>query len=330
MAASSPRNPDQTTRARCELRLPERRDALHADVATAHRCFRREQAEHFGWWSVFAAPSREQPKSLLRSAAGGVAHCGVDARAVPSALPIGRPADVRSYARTPKHRFANCAEHFGSPSIGCGNRADSRLGRGSAAFVPDAQWGAACLESPAWPSARQWIGACSSARRGGPAGKARADAAGLRIFTPRSGASRRGRSSCRSVVVYSRSARRLRSRPRQPTELMHGSDGAPAHTLMHARTHTHAGLGTRVSPHAETEAGNAGTIAYSAYSILCAHARTHSHTRSCKHAHTCTGTPTHVQQHTHARTITHTSLGRVRACDPHARTHARTWHRHTQ
>ncbi len=49
MAASSPRHADQTTRARCELRLPQPRDALHADVAAAHRCFRREQAEHFSW-----------------------------------------------------------------------------------------------------------------------------------------------------------------------------------------------------------------------------------------------------------------------------------------
>ena len=186
MAASSPRNADETTRARRELRLPRRRDALRADVAAANRCFRRERAEHFGWC-----------KYLPLRCASNLSRCyGPQPAAVRTArsmlvqcrrcLPVGLPADARSDASTPKHRSANCAEHFGSPSIGCGNRADSRLGRGSAAFVPDAQWGAACVESPAWSSAGQWIGACSSPRRGGPSGKAKADAAGLRIFTRRS------------------------------------------------------------------------------------------------------------------------------------------------
>ena len=183
MAAASPRNADQTTRARLELRLPRRRDALHADVTAAHRCFRREQAEHFGWCKYLPLPRasdlsrryRPQP-AASRTAGSMLVQCS-------RCLPVGRPADARSDARscTPKHRCANCAEHFGSPSIGCGNRADSRVGRGSAAFVPDAQWGAACLGSPAWSSAGQWIGARSSARRGGPSSKAKADAAGLRI-----------------------------------------------------------------------------------------------------------------------------------------------------
>jgi hypothetical protein len=46
---------------------------------------------------------------VLRSAAGSVAHCWVDAHAVQSMPPVGLPADVRSCASTPKHRFATCA-----------------------------------------------------------------------------------------------------------------------------------------------------------------------------------------------------------------------------
>jgi hypothetical protein len=110
-------------------------------------------------------------------------------------LPVGRPPDVRSDARTPKHRSANCAEHFGSPSIGCGNRADSRLGRGSAAFIPDVQCGAACVESPAWSSAGQWIGACSSARSGRTLRQGKGGCGGTAHFTRLTGAAGHGRSS---------------------------------------------------------------------------------------------------------------------------------------
>ncbi len=52
---------------------------------------------------------------MLRSAAGSVAHCWVDAHPVQSMLPVGLPADVRSCASTPKHRFATCVDPFGSP-----------------------------------------------------------------------------------------------------------------------------------------------------------------------------------------------------------------------
>jgi hypothetical protein len=181
MAASSPRNADQTTRARLELRLPQRRDALHADVTAAHRCFRRERAEHFVGVKYLPLPRASnlsrgdglQP-AALRTAGSMLMQCS-------RCLPVGLPADVRSDASTPKHRSATCADPLGSPSIGCGNRADSRLGRGSAAFVPDAQCGGACLESPSWSSSGQWIGARSPPCRGGPSGKAKADAAGLRI-----------------------------------------------------------------------------------------------------------------------------------------------------
>ncbi len=47
------------------------------------------------------------------------------------------------------------------------------------------------------------------------------------------------------------------------TSFMGGMGHRRTHT-MHARTHTHAGLGTRVSPRAETEAMQVGTTAYSA------------------------------------------------------------------
>jgi hypothetical protein len=166
IAASSPRNADSTTRARLELRPSQRREALHADVTAAHKCLRREQAEHFGWCKYLPLPRASnlsrcdgpQP-AALRTAGSMLVQCS-------RCLPVGRAADARSDARTPKHRCADCAEHFGSPSIGCGNRTDSRLGRGSAAFVPDAQWGGACLGSPSWSSSGQWIGARSSPRSG--------------------------------------------------------------------------------------------------------------------------------------------------------------------
>ncbi len=158
-------------------------------------------------------------------------------------LPVGRPADVRSDASTPKHRCATCSDPFGSPSIGCGNRADSRLGRGSAAFVPGAQWGAACLESPSWSFAGQWTGARSSPRRGGPSGKAKADAAGLRISLaaveqPDVADRPADRSWCTvgSLVGFA-------FRPRQSTELIHGSEGAPARPGMNGPCHRRASAG---------------------------------------------------------------------------------------
>jgi hypothetical protein len=85
--------------------------------------FRREQAEHFGPCKDLPLPcAREAPHSVLRSAAGGVAHCWVDAHAVQSMLPVGLPADVRSCASTPKHRSATCADPFGSPWLRKPNR----------------------------------------------------------------------------------------------------------------------------------------------------------------------------------------------------------------
>ncbi len=183
MAASSPRNADQTTRARLELRLPQRRDALHANVTAAHRCLRRERAEHLVGVKYLPFPRLSdlsrcygpQP-AAFRTAGSMLVQCS-------RCLPVGRPADVRSDARTPKHRCANCAEHFGSPSIGCGNRADSRLGRGSAA----------CLGSPSWSSAGQWIGARSSPRSRRTLRQGKGGCGGTAHFHSPQWSSRRGR-----------------------------------------------------------------------------------------------------------------------------------------
>jgi hypothetical protein len=108
-------------------------------------------------------------------------------------LPVGRPADVRSDARTPKHRCASCAQHFGSPSIGCGNRADSRLGRGSAAFVPDVQWRRLPGEPVVvfrWTVDRRALVASS----GRTLRQGKGGCGGTAHFTRRSGAAGRGRS----------------------------------------------------------------------------------------------------------------------------------------
>jgi hypothetical protein len=116
---AGPRAFGRTTRARCELRLPQRRDALHADVLAAHRS------------SDVSKPSTSVGVSICRSlargtslgaAAGSAAHCWVDAHAVQSMLPVGLPADVRSCASTPKHGFATCADPFGSPWLRESNR----------------------------------------------------------------------------------------------------------------------------------------------------------------------------------------------------------------
>jgi hypothetical protein len=88
-------------------------------------------------------------------------------------------------------------------------------------------------------SSGHWIGTCSSARRGGPSGKAKADAAGLRIFTRRSGAAvvadrPADRSWC-TVGPLVGSAFGLVS---DLSDLMHGSEGAHIHACTHAHTHT--------------------------------------------------------------------------------------------
>jgi hypothetical protein len=123
-----------------------------------------------------------------------------------------------------------------SIDIGCGNRADSRLGRGSTALVPDAQWGGACVESPAWSSSGQWIGARSSARPGRTLRQGNGGCGGTAHFhSPQWSQPDIGRSSRRSVVDRSWCtvgplvgfAFGLVS---DLSDLIRGSDGALTHT----------------------------------------------------------------------------------------------------
>jgi hypothetical protein len=178
----------RTPRARCELRLPQRRDALHADVLAAH-----------GSCDV-SKPSTSVGVSICRSLERGTSpgptvcsrqRCalrGVDAHAVQSMLPVGLPADVLSCASTPRHRFATfCADPFGSPWLRKSSRFPLRprrrrvhSGRAMGRRLPG--------EPIVWSSSGQLIGACSSPRSGPTLQQGKADAAGLRIFTHRSGA----------------------------------------------------------------------------------------------------------------------------------------------
>jgi hypothetical protein len=156
--------------------------------------FRREHAEHFGRCKDLPLPCARhltrcyglQP-AALRTAGSMLMQCS------------------RCYRLDCPPTFAAVQAHPSTVSQpvpipsgvhGCGNRTDSRLGRGGAAFIPDAQWGGACLGSPSivvflWTVDRRLlvasVGADPPARQGG--------CGGIAHFTRRSGAAGRGRSS---------------------------------------------------------------------------------------------------------------------------------------
>jgi hypothetical protein len=182
--------------------------------------------------------------------------------------------------------------------------------------------------------------------RGGPSGKARADAAGLRICTRRSGAAGRGRSSNEPAADRSWCTVGplvgFAFRPRQPTDLIRGSDGALTHTYMNARTrtqwhtrsqrHTRTRTNTHTNTHTQTHA-HAHTPARTqthAHTRKQTHARTHTHAHARYHD-SITHTRTHAHSITHAHTHTHTlsKNTRTHTRQYHARTHARS-HTHTQ
>ena len=166
--------------ARMHARWPTRFRSDHAcsmrvASASAARCiafgctgrtqvFRREQAEHLG-----------RCKHLPLRCARHLARCyGLQPAALRTAgsMLMQRSRCCRldcppTFAAVQAHR-STVSQPVPIPSgvHGCGNRTDSRLGRGGAAFIPDAQWGGACLGSPSWSSAGQLIGARSSARSG--------------------------------------------------------------------------------------------------------------------------------------------------------------------
>jgi hypothetical protein len=175
--------------ARMHARWPTRFRSDHAcsmrvASASAARCaacgctgrtqvFRREQAEHFG-------QCKDSPLPCARHLTRCYGLQPVALRTAGSML-LQRSRCCRldcppTFAAVQAHR-STVPQPVPIPSgvHGCGNRTDSRLGRGGpgAAFILGAQWGGACLGSPAWSSAGQLIGARSSPRRGGPSGKAR-------------------------------------------------------------------------------------------------------------------------------------------------------------
>jgi hypothetical protein len=185
---AGPRAFGRTTRA-CSMRVA----SASAARCTACGCigrtqvFRREKAEHFGRCKHLPLPCARhltrcyglQP-AALRTAGSMLMQCG---RCCLFDCPP-------TFAAVQAHR-STVSQPVPIPSgvHGCGNRTDSRYrprrrrvhsGRAVGRRLPG--------EPVVWSSAGQRIGACSSPRSGRTLRQGKADAAGLRIFTHRSGA----------------------------------------------------------------------------------------------------------------------------------------------